>query len=185
MTMEVVSNSEHDPELALLVGQVVLAATTLDYFTCHLIAITLGDTDTAWRDYWGQSGKPLLKGLALAGELDGRVKALISPMTSVVQRRNHVVHGLWFLDPERGPGAYELVKPLLGEPEGSDDRGFSLDDLRRLQEHIRTLDAYVFVVWQYLRPGSQYRTREPIDPMPLILPSLDGIAEYQYPDVAQ
>ncbi|HZL06888.1 MAG TPA: hypothetical protein VFE45_15965, partial [Coriobacteriia bacterium] len=64
MTMEVVNNSEHDPELAQLVGQVVLASTTLDYFTCHLIAIILGDT--AWRDYWGQSGKRLLKGLALA-----------------------------------------------------------------------------------------------------------------------
>jgi len=42
--MEVVDSSEHDPELAQLVGQVVLAATTLDYFTCHLIAVTLGDT---------------------------------------------------------------------------------------------------------------------------------------------
>jgi hypothetical protein len=178
-------DSEHDPEQAQLVGQVVLAATTLDYFTCHLIAVTLGDTDKAWKDYWAQSGEKLIKGLELAGEQDERVKALVSPMKSVVQRRNQVVHGLWFVDPERGPGAYELVRPLLKAPGDSDDRGFSLDDLRLLHQHIRTLDSYVYVVWQNGRPGHQYGTSEPLDPMPLVLPSLDGIAEYQYPDAAQ
>ncbi len=183
--MEVVDSSEHDPELAQLVGQVVLAATTLDYFTCHLIAVTLGDTDKAWTDYWAESGEKLIKGLELAGEQDARVKALVSPMKSVVQRRNQVVHGLWFLDPERGPGAYEVARPLRKEPEGSDDRGISLDDLRLLHKHIRTLDSYVFVVWQNGRPGHQYGTGEPLNPMPLVLPSLDGIAGYQYPDVAQ
>jgi hypothetical protein len=74
---------------------------------------------------------------------------------------------------------------LRKEPEGSDDRGISLDDLRLLHKHIRTLDSYVFVVWQNGRPGHQYGTGEPLNPMPLVLPSLDGIAGYQYPDVAQ
>lgn len=168
------SVGEHDNELATLVGHVVLEATTLDYWICHLVATVLGDGPDQWRCYWGQTGQALIDGLERAGQHDERLARLVAPTKSVVLRRNQVVHGLWFLDPERGPGAYEIARPIR-KSDDSDERAVSLADLHQLRTDIRRLDDYVYVVLSTLRPLRQYGTGELVERTQLILPSLDEI----------
>lgn len=183
MTAELVSVGEHDNEFATLVGHVVLEATSLDYWICHLVAIVLGDGEDTWRRYWGKTGQPLIDGLELAGKRDERLARLVAPTSTVLYRRNQVVHGLWFSDPERGPGTYEITRPMR-KSDGSDDRAVSLLDLHQLRKDIRRLDDYVFVVLSSLTPLRQYGTGELVERTPLILPSLDGIVSHAGWDVS-
>lgn len=174
--MEVVTVGEHDEQLALLIGHIALETASLDYWTCHVVAKVLGDGQDAWLRYFGQSGQQLLDGLSSASLSDERLRPLTSAMRSVVDRRNQAVHGLWFLDAERGRTSYEIVRPKRKSVD-SDDRFVTLGDLEELRADIATLNTYVFVVWSSLTPSVQYGTGEPLPATQLLLPPLAGISE--------
>ena len=160
--------------LAEVIGHVVLETTLLDYWACHLIASKLGGSDEAWRRYWGQSGRQLVDGLREAANYDERVAKAVDPYRSIVDRRNQVVHGLWFQDGER-PGLHEAVRPLQHTDGESDDRMLSLEDLRKLRSDIKKVSDYVSVLYGEYVPLRQYGTGELL-PRPVIrLPSLEGV----------
>lgn len=164
----------HPDELAAAVGHVVLRSTELDYWACHLIATVLGDDDASWRKYWGRSGEQLADGLVAAAAHTELLAAAVSPFRSVSQRRNQVVHSLWFADGKR-PDTYEAARPVIRSYGDTRDRVFTLTDLRTLASDVQRVSDYIWVLHSEWLTVRQYGTGEVVARTPIALPSLVGI----------
>ena len=172
MLIELETAGGHPDELAVAVGHVVLRCTELDYWACHLIATVLGDDDASWRRYWGRSGEQLADGLVSAAEHIERLAAAVAPFRSVSQRRNQVVHGLWFVDGVR-PDAFEAARAVVRSNGETRDRVLALADLRTLGADVQRVSDYIWVLYNEWLTALQHE--RPVARAPIGLPSLDGI----------
>lgn len=172
--VDMVTSGGHADELATAVGHVVLRCSELDYWTCHLIATVLGDDDASWRRYWGKSGEQLADGLRAAAQRNPRVGVAVDPFRSVSQRRNQVVHGLWFADGERY-GVYESVRSIIRTDGETRVRDFTLGDLRSLSTDIQRVSDYIWLLCSEFLTVRQYGTGEVVAHPPFALPDLNGI----------
>lgn len=150
----------------------VLRCTELDYWACHLIATVLGDDDASWRRYWGRSGEQLADGLVAAAAQIELLAAAVAPFRSVCQRRNQIVHGLWFVD-EVQPDAFEAARAVLRSNGDTRDRVFTLADLGTLAADVQRVSDYIWVLYNEWCAALQ--NGRAVARTPIALPGLDGI----------